>query len=94
MIFLQITNLVEDVVQRLTGKIVTVEGYQAALGCNQGRPGIEIERRRGIDVDRIEGFTQFFQGFPQLVYLVLGLQLALEKIQLRAGGHDKQVLER
>ena len=41
MVFLKITNLIENVVQSLAGKIVTIERYQAALGRNKCGPGIK-----------------------------------------------------
>src|SRR5690606_30078878 len=61
---------IEDVVQRLSGKGVAVEGYQAAVGADQRGIGIEIQGGRSVDVDLVEVVVELVEQVAQFVDLV------------------------
>ncbi|MNP17357.1 hypothetical protein D3C76_1097860 [compost metagenome] len=94
MVFLQLLDFPQQAIQRLAREAVAVEGNQAAIRRDQGGNRIEVQRRRGIQVDPVVLVVQRVEQFAQLVDLVLRLQLRLQVLQLRAGGHHMQVVER
>src|SRR5690606_11143795 len=74
--------------------LVAVEGNQHAVRRDQRRHRVEVQRRRGVQVDAVIVLGQPGQQFAQLVDLVLLLQLGLQFGQLGGGGHHMQVVER
>jgi len=87
-------DLVQQAVQGLTGKAVAVEGDQAAVGRYQRRNRVEVQRRRGVQVDPVVILGEAFEQLSQLVDLVLGLQLGLQVGQFGRGADQVQVVER
>ena len=89
----QFVDLLQEAVQRLAREAVAVEGDQHAIGSDQRRHGVEVQRRRGVQVDAVVVSRQLAEQFAQLVDLVLLLQLGLQFGQLGRGGDQVQVVE-
>ncbi|MNC18376.1 hypothetical protein D3C75_662760 [compost metagenome] len=93
MVLAQLVNLGEQTVQRLAREAVAVEGNQHPIGPDQRGNCIEIQRRRGVQVDPVVILVQLVEQFAQLVDLVLGLQLGLQVGQLGTGGDQVEIGE-
>jgi hypothetical protein len=79
---LDLLDVLEQRVERPAREVVAVEGDQAQLGGDQRRAGVEVERRRGVDEDRVEVVGEFVEGVAQLEDLVAGFELALQLFQI------------
>ena len=86
-------HALEEGVQRPSREIVAVEGNQAPLPGDEGRQREEVERRRRVQVDLVVSL-EAVEGVPQLVDLVLGLQLGLELLHGRGSRDQVEALER
>ncbi|MNP75752.1 hypothetical protein D3C76_1728610 [compost metagenome] len=75
MIKSQLFHLRDDAIQRLARKPVAIERNQQSVRRHQGAEGVEIQRRRCVDVDALVVLGQFHQQLAQLVDLELALQL-------------------
>src|SRR5690606_32685873 len=87
-------DVVQQRVQRLARKRITVERDQHTVAGNQRRERVEIIGGWCIDVDHVELLLQIQQQAAQLVDLVLGFEHVLDFTQLGIRGNDIQVLER
>ena len=94
MVFLDLLDLAQQAVQGLAGKTVAVERDQATVGGDHRRHGVEVQRRRRIQVNPVVILGQLIKQLTQLVDLVLGLQLGLQVSQLGGGRDQMQVVER
>src|SRR5690606_31616794 len=66
-ILLQLLDLGEQAVQGIARETVAIEGNQHSIGGDQRRDRVEIQRRRGIQIDPVVVLGQLLQQFAQLV---------------------------
>src|SRR5918995_1299095 len=70
-------DVFEQRIKRTAREIVAVERNETAVGCDQGRAGEEIERRRRVEVDEIVLLVEFGERLAQFEDLVARFELVL-----------------
>lgn len=69
MIGANLADVVEQAVERVAGEGIAVEGNQAGVCGDQGRAGMEVQRRRRVDPDFVEVLERI-EGLAQLVEIL------------------------
>jgi len=87
---LQLPNRFHEFIEGIPRKRVAIEGDETSISGNQGGAGVEIHCRRGVDIDPVKSL-QHFEGFPQLVDFVAGLQSRVQRVQLPVGRQYRQI---
>mmetsp|Transcript_23212 Transcript_23212/g.54894 ORF Transcript_23212/g.54894 Transcript_23212/m.54894 type:complete len:384 (-) Transcript_23212:1573-2724(-) len=95
MVGADLLHRLEQPVERAAREVVAVEGDQAALGRDQRRAGVEIQRRRRVHPDLVVAAVLLLQRLErllQLVDLVAALQLAVQLVEFGRGRHHVEVV--